>query len=100
MAFNENTRVKIPAILHLCRLGFNYYPLNHLINLHTQIRTENATYDDVQIKHFGEVLFTEGFIDSWINGLHLSLNSSTMKKVGKRKKTDHIGTESSPKSTN
>ena len=24
MAFNENTRVKIPAILHLCRLGFNY----------------------------------------------------------------------------
>jgi type I restriction enzyme R subunit len=27
MAFNENTRVKIPAILHLCRLGFNYLPL-------------------------------------------------------------------------
>ena len=24
MSFNENTRVKIPAILHLCRLGFNY----------------------------------------------------------------------------
>ena len=24
MAFNENTRVKIPAILQLCRLGYNY----------------------------------------------------------------------------
>lgn len=24
MAFNENTRVKIPAILHLCRLGYQY----------------------------------------------------------------------------
>lgn len=28
MAFNENTRVKIPAILHLCRLGFNYLSLS------------------------------------------------------------------------
>lgn len=27
MAFNENTRVKIPAILHLCRLGFRYISL-------------------------------------------------------------------------
>jgi len=28
MAFNENTRVKIPAILHLCRLGFHYLSLS------------------------------------------------------------------------
>ena len=28
MAFNENTRVKIPAILHLCRLGYNYISLS------------------------------------------------------------------------
>lgn len=28
MAFNENTRVKIPAILHLCRLGYEYLPLS------------------------------------------------------------------------
>lgn len=27
MAFKENTRVKIPAILHLCRLGFDYISL-------------------------------------------------------------------------
>jgi len=27
MAFNENTRVKIPAILHLCRLGYEYISL-------------------------------------------------------------------------
>ncbi|HHX70409.1 MAG TPA: type I restriction endonuclease subunit R [Gallicola sp.] len=27
MAFNENTRVKIPAILHLCRLGYKYISL-------------------------------------------------------------------------
>jgi len=28
MAFNENTRVKIPAILHLCKLGYNYISLS------------------------------------------------------------------------
>jgi len=28
MAFNENTRVKIPAILHLCRLGYRYLSLS------------------------------------------------------------------------
>ena len=28
MAFNEDTRVKIPAILHLCRLGYNYLSLS------------------------------------------------------------------------
>ena len=27
MAFNENTRVKIPAVLHLCRLGYGYLSL-------------------------------------------------------------------------
>jgi type I restriction enzyme, R subunit len=30
MAFNENTRVKIPAILHLCRLGYTYLSLKEL----------------------------------------------------------------------
>src|SRR3990167_8841229 len=29
MAFNENTRVKIPAILHLCRLGYEYISLSN-----------------------------------------------------------------------
>ena len=29
MAFNENTRVKIPALLHLQRLGFNYLSLKN-----------------------------------------------------------------------
>lgn len=28
MKFNENSRVKIPAILHLMKLGYEYIPLN------------------------------------------------------------------------
>ncbi|KQS33838.1 type I restriction endonuclease [Dyadobacter sp. Leaf189] len=36
MAFNENSRVKIPAILHLMKLGYDYIPLNQ------QIRREDT----------------------------------------------------------
>jgi type I restriction enzyme R subunit len=41
MAFNENTRVKIPAILHLCRLGYEYISLSKAKwNLDTNIFTD------------------------------------------------------------
>jgi len=40
MAFNENTRVKIPAILHLIRLGFSYLSLaNETWDIETNIFT-------------------------------------------------------------
>ena len=31
MTFNEDSRVKIPAILHLCRLGYTYISLNNAV---------------------------------------------------------------------
>lgn len=46
MAFNENTRVKLPAILHLCRLGYRYLSLSratrdHNTNIFTEIFNES-----------------------------------------------------------
>jgi type I restriction enzyme R subunit len=46
MSFNENTRVKIPAILHLCRLGYAYITLSNAkrdesTNIFTEIFTES-----------------------------------------------------------
>ncbi|MDP3148512.1 MAG: DEAD/DEAH box helicase family protein [Ignavibacteria bacterium] len=46
MAFNENTRVKLPAILHLCRLGFTYLPLanakrDEATNIFTDVFSES-----------------------------------------------------------
>ena len=46
MAFNENSRVKIPTILHLCSLGYEYLPLSkahwdHSTNIFTGIFEEN-----------------------------------------------------------
>lgn len=44
MAFNENTRVKIPAILHLTRLGYKYIALsNHKKDDSTNIFTDIFT---------------------------------------------------------
>jgi type I restriction enzyme, R subunit len=44
MAFNENTRVKIPAILHLCKLGFKYLSLSDAkIDENTSIFTDIFT---------------------------------------------------------
>jgi type I restriction enzyme R subunit len=47
MAFNENSRVKIPTILHLCSLGFVYLPLSKAswdksTNIFTDIFEENV----------------------------------------------------------
>lgn len=46
MAFNENSRVKIPTILHLCSLGYEYLPLSSATwdistNIFTSIFEEN-----------------------------------------------------------
>lgn len=46
MSFNENTRVKIPAILHLCRLGYTYIQLSKAdwdeeTNIFTEIFAES-----------------------------------------------------------
>ncbi len=60
MSFNENTRVKIPTILHLCRLGYEYLPLSKAswdkeTNIFTEIfkqnvRRLNPGIDDSTIK--------------------------------------------------
>ena len=47
MSFNENTRVKIPAILHLCKLGYQYLPLSKAVrdestNIFTDIFTDSV----------------------------------------------------------
>jgi type I restriction enzyme R subunit len=46
MAFNENTRIKIPAILHLTRLGYDYVSLKNAVydrdkNVFTDIFSES-----------------------------------------------------------
>lgn len=62
MSFNENTRVKIPAILHLCRLRYTY------ITLSNAKRDENTN------------IFTEIFAES-IQRINLDADACDIKKV-------------------
>lgn len=50
MAFNEDSRVKIPAILHLIRLGFTYIPQ------HQQYRKEETNiFEEIFIKSIQKI---------------------------------------------
>ncbi|WP_204987428.1 type I restriction endonuclease [Sphingobacterium bovisgrunnientis] len=42
MAFIENSRVKIPALLHLMRLGYTYIPLREQIR-----RSDSNIFEDI-----------------------------------------------------
>ena len=71
MAFNENTRVKIPAILHLCRLGYDYISLSKAewdenTNIFTDIFLESISHinpdidqDDIK-KEYENILLSLG----------------------------------------
>lgn len=48
MVFNENSRVKIPAILHLMRLGYIYIPLNQQNRKEETNIFENIFIDSLQ----------------------------------------------------
>lgn len=62
MSFNENTRVKIPAILHLCRLGYSYLSLS------------KSEWDE------GTNIFTHVFAES-IQRINPELDEGDVKKV-------------------
>lgn len=51
----------------------------HLIYLYKQLKTSNVNYEKPQLKHFGEILYSQETIDGWINKL-------SEKKVTKRVK--------------
>lgn len=62
MAFNEDTRVKIPAILHLCKLEYEYLSLS------------NAVRDE------GTNIFTDIFTDSLLR-INPDIEKEDLKKV-------------------
>lgn len=62
MSFNENTRVKIPAILHLCKLGYEYLSLSNT-------KKDESTN-----------IFTDIFIDS-ISRINPDIDKNEIKKL-------------------
>ena len=66
MSFNENTRVKIPALLHLSKLGYKYLSLSQAkwdlgTNIFrdifsTSIRQINPDLDEADVKRLFETV--------------------------------------------
>jgi len=92
MSFNENSRVKIPALLHLCRLGYRYLSLTNTqrdesTNIFTDIFAEsllkiNPDADaDVVKKVFENVSLVLGYEDLGAAFYHLLTATSGIKLI-------------------
>ena len=78
MTFNENSRVKIPAIIHLCSLGYSYLPLSKAkwdksTNVFTDILEE-------QIKNLNPGIDTSD-VKALIDKLNLTLENEDLGKA-------------------
>jgi len=89
MAFNENSRVKIPTILHLVRLGFDY------LSLKDQIWDETTNiFTDIFHKSIKRLNpeFTDGDVKRVYDEISLSLENEDIGKVFYEKLTSTSGT--------
>lgn len=89
MAFNENSRVKIPTILHLVRLGFEYLSLKN----QTWDETTNIFTNifNASIKRINPD-FTDGDVKRLYDEVSLSLENEDLGKVFYEKLTSTSGT--------
>jgi type I restriction enzyme R subunit len=89
MQFNENSRVKIPVIIHLARLGYNYISLrNHTWDIETNIFTDIF---NESIKRLNP-LFTDSDVKRLYDEVSLSLENEDLGKVFYEKLTAISGT--------
>lgn len=91
MAFNEDSRVKIPTILHLVRLGYNYLPLSDQAwdessNIFTNIFKESIR----QIN--SELQLSEGDLNRLHDEISLSLENEDLGKAFYERLLDQSGT--------
>ncbi|MBA3285143.1 MAG: type I restriction endonuclease subunit R [Nitrosopumilus sp.] len=79
MTFNEDSRVKIPAIVHLTRLGYSYLPKSAMTNIHgdTNIFKEQFKKGLSKINNKD---FSDAEIDSFISELNIQLDNSDLGK--------------------
>jgi type I restriction enzyme R subunit len=79
MTFNEDSRVKIPAIVHLTRLGFTYVPKSGIANLHA----DTNIFKDLFKQGLSKINGTD-YSDSEIDTFILNLTSNwTIQTLGK-----------------
>lgn len=80
MTFNEDTRVKIPAIVHLTRLGFTYVPKSGIANLHADTNIFKDLFKQGLSKINGTA-YSDSEIDTFISELNIQLDNSDLGKA-------------------
>lgn len=80
MTFNEDSRVKIPAIVHLTRLGFTYVPKSGIANLHTDTNIFKDLFKQGLSKINGTA-YSDSEIDTFISELNIQLDNSDLGKA-------------------
>lgn len=90
MSFNENSRVKIPAILHLCRLGYEY------LSLKNSIRDESTNiFTDIfaaSISRINPDIDANG-VKRLLEDISLALGHEDLGEAFYRRLTDRSGTK-------
>jgi type I restriction enzyme R subunit len=80
MTFNEDSRVKIPAIVHLTRLGFIYVPKSGITNLHADTNIFKDLFKQGLSKINGTE-YSDSEIDTFITELNIQLDNSDLGKA-------------------
>jgi len=80
MTFNEDSRVKIPAIVHLTRLGFNYVPKSGISNIHADTNIFKDLFKQGLSKINGTA-YSDSEIDTFITELNIQLDNSDLGKT-------------------
>ena len=80
MTFNEDSRVKIPAIVHLTRLGFTYVPKSGIVNLHADTNIFKDLFKQGLSKINGPE-YSDSEIDTFITELNIQLDNSDLGKA-------------------
>lgn len=80
MTFNEDSRVKIPAIVHLTRLGFTYVPKSGITNLHADTNIFKDLFKQGLSKINGTA-YSDSEIDTFISELNIQLDNSDLGKA-------------------
>jgi type I restriction enzyme R subunit len=88
MTFNEDSRVKLPSVLHLHRLGYEYLPLKNAVwdennNIFTDIFRESITRINP--------LFEGGDVDRLLAEIRLALENEDLGKTFYEKLIDQSG---------
>lgn len=80
MTFNEDSRVKIPAIVHLTRLGFTYVPKSGITNLHADTNIFKDLFKQGLSKINGTE-YSDSEIDTFISEINIQLDNSDLGKA-------------------